>query len=214
MLLHTLQRRFRARRMALFARAVGLTADMRVLDVGGTIEIWRLAPVMPHVVLLNQAFWPYQREGAEGVVLGDGLMLPFADQSFDLVFSNSVVEHVGDAAQQRRFAQEIARVGKRYWVQTPNRYFPVEHHLWTPFVHWLPRAWQAAILKRFSIWQLATKHNAAEREFYVNHYLDTIKLLSASELAALFPGANIVREHLLGWTKSLIAWSTDSRRVP
>jgi len=187
---------------------------MRVLDVGGTIEIWRLAPVMPRVVLLNQAFWPYQREGAEGVILGDGLNLPFADQSFDLVFSNSVIEHVGDAKQQQRFAREIARVGKRFWVQTPNRYFPIEHHLWTPFIHWLPRTWQSAILKRFSVWEMVTKHNTAEREFYVNHYLDTIKLLSAAELAALFPGANIVRERLLGWTKSLIAWSPSSRRVP
>ena len=208
MFVNSLQRRFRARRMALFARAVGLTAGMRVLDVGGTMEIWRLAPVLPRVVLLNQAFWPYQRDGAEGVILGDGLTLPFADQSFDLVFSNSVIEHVGDAAQQARFAQEVARVGKRYWVQTPNRYFPVEHHLWTPFVHWLPRAWQSAILKRFSVWELVTNHNPAEREFYVNHYLDTIKLLSAAELAELFPGANIVRERLLGWTKSLIAWNT------
>lgn len=212
MLLDSLQRRFRARRMALLARAVGLTAGMRVLDVGGTIEIWRLAPVMPRVVLLNQAFWPYQMEGAEGVLLGDGTALPFADQSFDLVFSNSVIEHVGDAAAQARFAREIARVGKRYWVQTPNRYFPIEHHLWTPFIHWLPRSWQAAIVKRFSIWSLVTRHDAREREFYLNHYLDTIRLLSAGELGELFPGATVLRERTLGWTKSLIAWQENAWR--
>jgi len=209
--LASLQRRFRARRMKLLARAVGLTPQMRVLDVGGTIEIWRLAPVMPRVVLLNQAFWPHQMEAAEGVILGDGTRLPFADQSFDLVFSNSVIEHVGDQAAQTRFAREIARVGKRYWVQTPNRYFPIEHHLWTPLVHWLPRAWQRAIVRRFSIWRLVTKHNAAEREFYVNHYLDTIRLLSAPELAALFPGAAIVRERSFGWTKSLVAWKSSDK---
>jgi SAM-dependent methyltransferase len=203
----SLQRRFRSRRMALLAKTVGLAAGMRVLDVGGTIEIWRLGPVMPRVVLLNQAFWPHQIEEAEGVVLGDGTNLPFADQSFDLVFSNSVIEHVGSRAAQARFAAEIARVGKQYWVQTPNRYFPIEQHLWTPLVHWLPRAWQAAILKRFSVWKLVTNHDAAQREFYVNHYLESIRLFSASELRALFPGATIVRERFLGWTKSLIAWS-------
>ena len=206
MLLDSLQRRFRARRMALFARTVGLTREMRVLDVGGTVDIWRLAPVMPRLVLLNQAFWPHQIGSAEAVFLGDGTSLPFADQSFDLVFSNSVIEHVGSRAQQARFASEVARVGKQYWVQTPNRYFPIEHHLWTPFVHWLPRSWQAAILKRFSIWKLITNHDAAQREFYVNHYLDSIRLLSACELHALFPGAVILRERFLGWTKSLIAW--------
>lgn len=206
-----LQRHFRARRMAMLAKTIGLRADMRVLDVGGTIEIWRLAPVMPRIVLLNQAFWPHQIAGAEGVILGDGTTLPFPDQSFDLVFSNSVIEHVGDRAAQARFAAEIARVGKQYWLQTPSRYFPVEQHMWTPFVHWLPRAWQAAILKRFSVWRLVTSHNAAEREFYVNHYLDTIRLLSAADLAALFPGATIVRERFLGWTKSLIAWKPNDR---
>jgi SAM-dependent methyltransferase len=211
MLLDSLQRRFRARRMALLARTVGLTAGMRVLDVGGTIEIWRMAPVMPRVVLLNQAFWPHQLQGAEGAILGDGIRLPFADQSFDLVFSNSVIEHVGDAAAQARFAAEIARVGKRYWVQTPNRFFPLEQHMWTPFVHWLPRAWQRAIIPRFSVWRMVTKHNAAEREFYLHHYLETIRLLSAAQLGALFPGAAIVRERALGWTKSLVAWKPEAR---
>jgi hypothetical protein len=212
MFLDPLQRRFRARRMALLAKTVGLTRETRVLDVGGTIEIWRLGPVMPRVVLLNQAFWPHQIEGAEGVVLGDGTRLPFADQSFDLVFSNSVIEHVGDRATQARFASEIARVGKQFWLQTPSRYFPVEQHMWTPLVHWLPRAWQAAVLKRFSIWRLVTRHDAAERDYYVKHYLDSIRLLSAADLQALFPGAAVVRERFLGWTKSLIVWKSKANR--
>jgi len=199
----SLQRRFRSQRMALLARTVGLTRDTRVLDVGGTIDIWQLAPVMPRLVLLNR----YEIGPGEAVVLGDGTSLPFADRSFDLVFSNSVIEHVGSRAQQARFATEIARVGKQYWVQTPNRYFPIEQHLWTPIVHWLPRRWQAAILKHSSVWQMVTNCSMVERDFYVNHYLESIRLLSASELRMLFPGATMVRERLLGWTKSLIAWS-------
>jgi SAM-dependent methyltransferase len=201
----SLQRRFRAKRMALLARTVGLSRNMRVLDVGGTVEIWQLAPVMPRLVLLNQARARYEIGAGETVVLGDGTNLPFADQSFDLVFSNSVIEHIGSREEQARFAAEIARVGKQYWVQTPNRYFPIEHHLWTPFVHWLPRRWQAAVTKRFSVWQMLTRATAAEREFYVSHYLDSIRLLTESDLQAFFPGATVVRERFLGWTKSLIA---------
>jgi hypothetical protein len=206
MLLESLQRRFRARRMALLAKTVGLTPDMRVLDVGGTVEIWRLAPVMPRLVLLNQARARHEIGAGETVVLGDGTELPFADQSFDLVFSNSVIEHVGGPAQQARFASEIARVGKQYWVQTPNRHFPIEHHLWTPLVHWLPRSWQGPLLKRFSVWQLLTKLSSEHQKFYLDHYLDSIRLLAASDLRALFPGATVLRERSLGWTKSLVAW--------
>ena len=84
-------------------------------------------------------------------VAGDGRSLPFRDGSFDVVFSNSVIEHVGDAASQRRFAREVARVGRAYWVETPNRWFPVEQHLLTPLVHWLPAAWQGAIVPRFTV---------------------------------------------------------------
>ena len=197
--------------MALLAETVGLTPEMRVLDVGGTVDIWKLAPVMPRLVLLNQARARYEIGAGEQVVLGDGASLPFADRSFDLVFSNSVIEHVGSREDQARFAREIARVGKAYWVQTPNRFFPIEHHLWTPFVHWLPRAWQAAILKRFSIWRLLTNHTPIEREFYIGHYLSSIRLLSARELQALFPGAAILRERSLGWTKSLIAWKSNKK---
>jgi ubiquinone/menaquinone biosynthesis C-methylase UbiE len=211
MFVDLLQRHFRARRMALLAKTVGLTPETRVLDVGGTVDIWRLAPVMPRLVLLNQQRARYEIGAGETVVLGDGTSLPFADQAFDLVFSNSVIEHVGSRADQARFASEIGRVGKQYWVQTPNRYFPIEHHLWTPFVHWFPHSWQRGILKHISVWQLMTNYSAAEREFYINHYLNSIRLLTASDLRELFPGSIVVRERFFGWTKSLIAWRSGKK---
>src|SRR5260370_31026550 len=133
--------RFRSRRMAKLERLLGITASTRILDVGGTPANWALLGVRPQVTMLNL---PRAMEsGDDGLpwVFADGLELPFRDKSFDVVFSNSVIEHVGDPWRQERFAREVARVGVRYFVQTPNRWFPVEHHLLTPLIHFLPRAW-------------------------------------------------------------------------
>jgi len=210
MLLDWLQRRFRARRMAELARLARLTERTRVLDVGGTAEIWSFAPVTPRITFLNQARASHEIGERSQVVLGDGLRLPFRDRSFDLVFSNSVIEHVGDAGAQAQFAAELARVGKQYWVETPNRGFPVEQHLWTPVVHWLPKAWQRRLVPRCSLWALLTKHTREEREFYFRHYLDSVHLLSEADLRALFPGAIVLRERFLGWPKALVAWRKES----
>src|SRR5436305_2623565 len=74
-------------------------------------------------------------------VRADGRELPFADEEFDLGFSNAVVEHVaGGREGQRRFVHELCRVARRVYVTTPNRWFPLEVHTLRPFVHWLPEA--------------------------------------------------------------------------
>jgi hypothetical protein len=148
--------------------------------------------------------------GAVAWVAGDGRMLPFRDGAFDVVFSNSVIEHVGEAESQRRFAREVARVGRAYWVQTPNRWFPVEQHLLTPFVHWLPRAWQRALAPRFNLWQFVARPPEDRRRFYVEHYLSDVRLLSAAGLRALFPGARVIRERFAGVTKSLVVYGKAS----
>ena len=116
-----------------------------------------------------------------------------------------MIEHVGDAASQRRFAREVARVGHGYWVETPNRWFPLEQHLLTPFLHWLPKRWQRAIVPRFTVWSVAVRVTPDRRRFYLEHYLSDVRLLGARELRALFPGARLIRERFCGWTKSLIA---------
>lgn len=146
--------------------------DTRILDVGGNPQIWKLLPQSerPQVVYLNlpRAFEPGV-DDPNSLVFGDGLHLPFADQSFDLVFSNSVIEHVGSAANQQRFADEVRRVGKRYWVQTPNHGFPVEQHLLTPF-YWLPVGLRRAVATRFTVWQWIARPSAESKRFYVEHF--------------------------------------------
>ena len=198
--------------MRRFARELHITAETRVLDVGGTPETWDMLPVRPRVTLLNTPRTKAELAGASSWVAGDGRSLPFRDEAFDVVFSNSVIEHVGDAPDQRRFAREVARVGRAYWVQTPNRWFPIEQHLLTPLVHWLPKHWQRFIVPRFTVWDALVRPSPDRRAFYLAHYLEDVRLLSAAELAALFPDARLIRERLCGWTKSLVAVRPYSKR--
>jgi hypothetical protein len=193
--------------MRRFARTFAVTNETRILDVGGTPFNWSLLDVHPRVTIVNM---PRAREAFDAQfrsVFADGRALPFADRSFDIVFSNSVIEHVGDRENQRRFASEIARVGQSYWVQTPNRSFPVEPHLLTPLLHFLPAKLQRRIARKFTVWALIERPTPDRWEFYIEHYLRDIRLLDAGDLRRLFPGAKIVRERLGGLTKSLIAVS-------
>jgi SAM-dependent methyltransferase len=126
------------------------------------------------------------------VLQGDGTDLPFADGEFDAVFSSSVIEHVPKELQQA-FADECRRVGKRYFVQTPNRWFLVEPHYQMPFFHFLPERIQRALNRRFTMgWQQRGEW-------------EDITLLSARDLRRLFPDATIHRERVFGLAKSLMA---------
>jgi len=206
-----ISRYFRRRRMQRFARELGITAKTRVLDIGGTPDCWTLLRERPRLTLLNT---PRAREdlaGAESWVAGDGRRLPFRDAAFDVVFSNSVIEHVGDAASQERFAREVARVGRGYWVQTPNRWFPVEQHLFTPFVHWLPKSWQRAVVPRCNLWSLLVRVTPDRRQFYIQHYVSDVRLLGIRQVRELFPDARIIRERFCGLAKSLVAVKAPRR---
>jgi hypothetical protein len=191
--------------MERFARELGVTGDTRVLDIGGTPECWRLLAAPPRVILLNMPRAGAEMPGAELWVAGDGRHLPFRDGAFDVVFSNSVIEHVGGAESQRRFAAEAARVGRRYWIETPNRWFPVEQHLLTPLLHWLPASWQRALVPRWTVWNALAGASEDRRQFYGQHFLADVRLLGPGQMRRLFPGARLIRERFCGVTKSLIA---------
>jgi len=197
---------FRRRRMGRLLATMAPMGAAPVLDVGGTAYNWKLAGYRGPVVLLNLA-------DAHGdatapnlqAVTGDGCELPYADASFDLVHSNSVIEHVGSIDRQRRFAQEVRRVGRRLWVQTPAREFFIEPHYLTPFIHWLPRAWQKRLLRNFSIWGWMARPSPD----YVADFVDQTRLLSLQEMQELFPDCVILRERFLFMTKAYIAVRTQ-----
>ena len=196
--------------MRRFAREFGLRADHLVLDIGGTPECWELLKARPRLVMINLPQSIEPQTGSEMRVAGDGRLLPFPDGAFDVVFSNSVIEHLGDRGSQEAFAREAARVGRGYWIQTPNRWFPVEQHLMTPFIHWLPKSLQQAVVPRCNLWNWLSRVDPERRRFYIRHFLADIRLLGPGEMRRLFPGSTIIRERVWGFTKSLVA----ARRPP
>lgn len=101
------------------------------LTAVGTSDLSGLEPLFPEVTFIR----------------ADGRHLPFGDRRFDVVHSNAVVEHVGDADEQRRFVRELTRVAEAGFVTTPNRWFPIEAHTRLPLVHWLPRRLTLALLR-------------------------------------------------------------------
>lgn len=205
LLLQKAFRHFRSRRLRLFERTFAVSEGTRILDVGGSPEIWAYSGLKPQLTILNMpsALTPH----AEGVNLvgADGRMLPFPDGAFDIVFSNSVIEHVGTRRDQEQFAHEVSRVGRNYWIQTPNRQFPFEHHVMLPGVHFLPKNWQRAVVDRITGWEHVVHPTPDERSYYIHHFLNELNLLDAGDMEALFPGATLVKERFLGLAKSLIA---------
>lgn len=198
-----LQRKWRQKRMEDCVNALGITDDTTVLDVGGDAYNWNLVSVKPRLTILN--IFPAPEKLPEHItwVVGDGCNMGFDDGEFDVAFSNSVIEHLGSAENQAKFAAEVQRVGCSYFVQTPNRRFPIEPHLIAPFVHYLPRQWQRPLYP-YTGWGLLSKPSAAQ----MDAQFAELRLLNESELAAFFPNAQIKRERVAGLVKSLIAMRT------
>jgi len=188
--------RSRRRKLRLFLDELRPTAETTVLDVGadelafgegdgcGTLNFFEELYPWPERITalgLHDGAGFRNRYPAVRYVQGDACALPFADGEFDVVFSNAVIEHVGDRERQRTLVLEALRVGRRIFLTTPNRRFPIEVHTRLPLVHWLPDA------AAHRAYDLAGKRFAKE-----------LHLLSRGTLASLFPGR--VRVLSLGMT--------------
>jgi ubiquinone/menaquinone biosynthesis C-methylase UbiE len=131
----------------------------------------------------------------------DGKNLPYADNSFELCYSNSVIEHVGDWNAREAMAREIRRVASRYYVQTPNKWFFSDPHTVGAFLHWLPKRYHRKLVRWCTLWGLVDRPSQAQ----IDALLEEVELLTEHDMRALFPDAKIVKERFLGMTKSIIA---------
>jgi hypothetical protein len=203
---NSLASRLRRRRTERFARLVKLYPEpVRVLDLGGTSAFWAdnaaLLNRRCHFTLLNLETTPVESPEDTRHVVGDARHTGFADGEFDVVFSNSVIEHVGTLHDQLSMAREVRRVGDSYFVQTPNRYFLLEPHFLFPAWQFLPLWFRAALHCRVQLGWMQRQPDA----LLARAGVEQVRLLSRTEMHQLFPGAEIHRETLGPFTKSLIA---------
>jgi len=193
-------KRLRKEKLKLFLELSAQAEKNTLLDVGGNTGIdsewvplyqaFREVTVANVEPSLDQHPLPHVRR-----IVADGCCLPFADGSFDWVFSNAVLEHVGGAERQRKFAEEISRVAKYgYFVTTPNKFFPIEPHTLLPLYQFLPERWQRTLVRM--------------SPYYV-HVYEEIRLLGSRDMRELFPGARIVSTGFPIVGTNLVAMRTE-----
>lgn len=198
----------RKRKYNLFIKLINPKPEDKILDVGVSpflgratnfLELWY--PYSQNITALTNEdlskFSEFKRHfPMVKLIQGDGKNLPFPDNYFDVVFCNAVVEHVGSYKEQWKFINEICRVGKKIFVTTPNKLFPVDSHTLIPFAHLLPKKMKFWIYKKLGRTYWADEKN--------------LNLLTAKQFVALFPKEakiSLYRGKLLGITSSLIIFA-------
>lgn len=222
-LFKTFSGRARAKRAELFRRTFELNETTKILDIGSETganihnvlrgtrvrpENVYIADIQPRLLEIGAAKYGYVP-----VHVKEAGPLPFPDQYFDIVYCSSVIEHVtlpkervwdewsgrrfraAARERQKEFAQEIRRLGKRFFVQTPYRHFPIEPHSWLPFAAWLPR------------WALIPTLRVANYAWVTRPVPDWY-LLDRGEMRELFGDARIMEERAFGLIKSIMAVKT------
>lgn len=206
----------RKRKLELFERVMKPTAQTKVLDVGAEInpngdrglqlidsypwksKVFAINTSAEHIKLIKKHYPEIE------AIVGDALDLPWPDKYFDAVYCNAVIEHLGDFKNQKKMAAEIMRVGKRWFVTTPNRWFPFEFHLRLPFVTWLPGhsyLWVGRII--------SYNHVRKKYMFGIKH--DGLRLLTARKLKLCFPNSKIIKQRVTFMAETLIAVGGDIR---
>lgn len=184
-----------------------------IADLGGGSAYWErvgldwLSDNRFEVTCINYAEDELMRDsrvsGPIALAVGDACNLAhLADASFDIVHSNSVIEHVGDWQRMAEFAREVRRLAPAYYVQTPNFWFPADPHFFrVPLIHWLPPSVRAAIHMR-------VKAGWAPRARDLNDGMilaESNNMISSRQMRFLFPDARLQFERLAFLPKSIIA---------
>lgn len=213
-------RKAREKRAKTFRENFTLDETTRILDIGSETGaninlVLDGTKVRPENVFIADIDEKLLREGRKRfgyniLFLDESGELPFADNEFDLIYCSSVIEHVtvpkeevwetvsekefqtAAWARQTELANEIRRVGRQYFVQTPARSFVVESHTWLPFVAFLPRP-------------LLIKTMRQVNKFWIKKAAPDFNLLDEKQMQRLFPDAEIALEKKFGLVKSIMA---------
>ena len=197
--------------MAKFEAIIRPDQEDLVLDLGGYPETWTKRPQLSKRIdclNIHEVDWQSSQFPDYQITtsIGDGCSLEYENNSYDILFSNSVIEHVGGWDKQQAFAREARRVGSRIWVQTPALECPLEPHFLAPFVHWMPIFVRRRILRWLTPWGWIEKPTQEE----IDETIAFTQLLSKRQVKELFPDCTIMTERLLWiFPKSYIAYRTS-----
>jgi hypothetical protein len=183
--------------------------QVTIIDVGGTKTYWNilskefLAEKNVHITIVNlpsKDTLP-ENDGIFTFCVGNGCNLfEFEDNSFHIAHSNSVIEHVGSWENVISFSKELQRIAEKYYLQTPNYWFPIEPHFMCPFLHWLPKSLRVKMISHFDLGTHKKVVNYNEARVEIESY----NLLSKREITYLFPDGFLFKERFLFFIKSLI----------
>lgn len=210
---NSIEFRFRSRRFvrirALIETILSERGEAEILDLGGRETYWQIGRDFIEdnreklrFTLVNLEKDPVEDHALFESLIGDATdPALLAGRKFDLVHSNSVVEHVGNFSDMKRFAENTRRLAPRYYVQTPNYWFPYEPHFRFPGFQYLPEAVRVALIRRFSLGFFPRIGDAAAARDIIHHH----HLVSTRQMRALFGDARIIHEKFYGLNKSIIA---------
>lgn len=194
----------RVRRMNMFIDIVKPFPGMNVLDLGGQPQIWDFVEPPLNITCLNLPGMAKKEHATHHnitYVEGDACDMPhFQPGDFDVVFSNSVIEHVGNADKQAQFAREVERLSNTYWIQTPCKNFPIEAHCGMPFWWYYPKGVRQFFI---NVW---SRNQASWGEMVA-----TTTYINPKDLKQMLPSARVIREWFV-FPKSMIAYSISTER--
>jgi 2-polyprenyl-3-methyl-5-hydroxy-6-metoxy-1,4-benzoquinol methylase len=213
----SLAARMRRKRFTFFLQLLNaVPRPLTILDVGGRQRFWEVMGFAQepdvHITLLNIEPAKIHYDNFLAMTGDATCMDNFLDNQFDVVFSNSVIEHVGSFEQQKQMAREVRRVARRYFIQTPNYYFPIEPHFLFIGFHWLPLKARAWLHSQFN---LGWRKRIPDRQL-AQESVAQVRLLRKKELLSLFPHCRLYEEKIMGLTKSLIVyggWGEATRQM-
>lgn len=203
----SLATRLRKKRFSFFLSLLNsLEHPISILDVGGTEDFWNIMGISNlsdvYITLLNISECMTSNPNIN-FVKGNACDIKFPDSSFDIIFSNSVIEHVGNRYNQMQMANEVKRVGKRFFIQTPAKAFFLEPHFLFPFFQFFPVSIKVWLVRNIKLGWYDRKPILEDAKSLV----ESVNLLSKKELIGLFPECYLYEEKILGLTKSFIVYS-------
>ncbi len=183
---------------------------VNIIDMGGTRRYWKILPeeyLSKYNIKINIVNFSSEIDGEPdeeffSYLVGNCCDLAdISDNHYHIAHSNSVIEHVGTWEKMKKFASEMERVAEKYYVQTPNFWFPIEPHCMIPFFHWLPRLTRVYLLQNMNVGKWS-RCKDIDKAVYT---IDSAQLINKKMFGYLFPSADKSTEKFFLLPKSLLA---------